>query len=75
VAGTEFYNTIKEVKGMGALYSKEESLNFDIYDLSRKLTALFTRYLQRLANGVLPTYIVWCLIGMIAVFIVLFIKG
>jgi NADH:ubiquinone oxidoreductase subunit 5 (chain L)/Multisubunit Na+/H+ antiporter, MnhA subunit len=75
VAGTEFYNTIKEVKALGSLYSKEESKSFDIYDISRNITAVFTRYMQHLANGILPTYIVWCLIGMIAMFIILFIKG
>ncbi|MDD5173567.1 MAG: proton-conducting transporter membrane subunit [Candidatus Omnitrophica bacterium] len=75
VAGTEFYNTIREVKAMGSLYSKEESRSFDIYDLSGKITALFTRYLQKLTNGVLPTYIVWGLIGMVVMFIVFFIRG
>jgi len=75
VAGTEFYNTIKEVKVLGSLYAKEESRGFDIYDISRNITAVFTGFLQRLANGVLPTYIVWCLIGMIVIFIALFIKG
>ncbi len=75
VAGTEFYNTIKEVKILSPLYSKEESGGFDIYDISRKITSIFTRHLQRLANGILPTYIVWCLIGMIVTFIALFIKG
>ena len=75
VAGTEFYNTIKEVKPLGSLYSKEEARDFDIYDISRNIVSVFTRYLQGLSNGVLPTYIVWCLIGMIAIFIALFIKG
>jgi formate hydrogenlyase subunit 3/multisubunit Na+/H+ antiporter MnhD subunit len=75
VAGTEFYNTIREVKALGSLYSKEESRDFNIYDLSRKITAVFTRYLQRLANGVLPTYIIWGLIGMVVMFVALFIKG
>jgi formate hydrogenlyase subunit 3/multisubunit Na+/H+ antiporter MnhD subunit len=75
VAGTEFYNTIKEVKGLGSLYSKEESRGFDIYDISRNAVSVLTGYLQKLANGVLPTYIVWCLIGMAAMFILLFIKG
>ncbi|MDO8536353.1 MAG: proton-conducting transporter membrane subunit [Candidatus Omnitrophota bacterium] len=75
VAGTEFYNTIKEVKALDSLYSKEESRELDIYDISRNVTSVFTGYLQRLANGVLPTYVVWCLIGMIIMFIALFIKG
>jgi formate hydrogenlyase subunit 3/multisubunit Na+/H+ antiporter MnhD subunit len=75
MAGTEFYNTIKETKGLDYLYSKEESRGFDIYDISRNIMAVFTGHLQRLVNGVLPTYIVWCLIGMVVMFIALFIKG
>ncbi|MFA5085674.1 MAG: proton-conducting transporter membrane subunit, partial [Candidatus Omnitrophota bacterium] len=75
VSGTEFYNTIKEIKCLGPLYSKEESRSLDIYVISRNVISIFTGYLQRLTNGVLPTYIVWCLIGMVAMFIALFIKG
>jgi formate hydrogenlyase subunit 3/multisubunit Na+/H+ antiporter MnhD subunit len=75
VAGTEFYNTIKEIKALSSLYSKEEARGFDVYDIFRNTVKVFTGYLQGLANGVLPTYVVWCLIGMAAMFVVLFIKG
>lgn len=75
VAGTEFYNTIKEAKGFSSFYSKEAAHKFDIYDISRGVAVSFAGHLQRLVNGVLPTYIVWCLIGMIIMFVVLFVKG
>ncbi|MDP3730579.1 MAG: proton-conducting transporter membrane subunit [Candidatus Omnitrophota bacterium] len=72
VAGTEFYNTIEEVGPLGNFYSKEDAHEFDIYDISARLMAAATRFFQRLHNGVLPTYLTWCLLGMIAVFLILF---
>ncbi|MCX5665585.1 MAG: proton-conducting transporter membrane subunit [Candidatus Omnitrophica bacterium] len=72
VAGTEFYNTIKEIGVLGKLYSKEEKREFDIYDIARRLMTPTARFFQKLHNGILPTYLVWCLLGMIAVFLILF---
>ena len=72
VAGTEFYNTIKEIKVLGNLYSKEDAREFDIYDIGRRSIAVFARFFQKLHNGILPTYLVWCLLGMIAMFLILF---
>ena len=72
VTGTEFYNTIKEVKALKNLYSKEDAREFDIYDIGGRLMAIFTRFFQKLHNGILPTYLVWSLLGMIAMFLILF---
>ena len=72
VTGTEFYNTIKEVKALKNLYLKEEAREFDIYDVSRRSMAVFTRFFQKLHNGILPTYLVWSLLGMIVMFLILF---
>ena len=74
VSGAEFYNTIKDMKGLAGLYKIEEGRALDIYTLGRRSVYFFTGYLQRLHNGILPTYLVWCLIGMIAVFLALFIR-
>ena len=74
VTGTEFYDTVKDMKALGNIYRREEAGDFDIYDGGKKLVSLFTGILQRLHNGVLPTYLVWCLLGMIAMFIVLFLR-
>ncbi|MDP2929491.1 MAG: proton-conducting transporter membrane subunit [Candidatus Omnitrophota bacterium] len=72
VTGTEFYNTIKEVKALKNLYSKEEAREFDIYDIGAGSIAIFTRFFQKLHNGILPTYLIWALLGMIAMFLILF---
>ena len=69
VSGTEFYNTIKEMKWLDKIYKKEEAKSFDIYEAGSKATFFFTRKLQWLHNGVLPTYLVWCLIGTLILFL------
>lgn len=74
VSGTEFYDTIKDMKGLTGLYSKEQSGEIDIYDIGRNLVFSMTRFFQRLHNGILPTYLVWCLLGMVGMFLILFLR-
>ena len=74
ISGTEFYNTIKDVKALGAIYKKEASGDLDIYNAARAFIYYFTRRLQHLHNGVLPTYIVWCLLGMVGMFLIMFFR-
>jgi len=71
ISGTEFYDTIKEVKGLNRIYKEEEAQVFDIYEKGTKGTFFFTRILQWLHNGVLPTYMIWCLVGMLVIFFIL----
>lgn len=74
VSGAEFYDTIKDMGSLKRLYKGEEDKSFDIYTLGRKSIAFFTVRLQYLHNGILPTYLIWCLIGMAAMFVVLFFR-
>ncbi|MFA5146760.1 MAG: proton-conducting transporter membrane subunit [Candidatus Omnitrophota bacterium] len=74
ISGTEFYDTIRDLKGLGAIYRKEEAKTFDIYEMGRKAVGIFTRMGQYAHNGVLPTYMVWCLLGMVGMFLVLFLR-
>ena len=72
VSGVDFYNTIKEMALLKSIYKKAEDKLFDIYDQGRRLVFVVTRKLQYLHNGVLPTYLVWCLLGMMVLFLILF---
>lgn len=74
VSGVEFYNTISDMKGLKGLYKKEKDHSLDIYDQGKAGTAFLTGILQRLHNGVLPTYLVWCILGMTVMFFVLFFR-
>ncbi|MDD4954403.1 MAG: proton-conducting transporter membrane subunit, partial [Candidatus Omnitrophica bacterium] len=70
VSGTEFYNTIKEYGILKAIYKKAEAGVFDIYQQGKKILTL-SNFLKFLHNGILPTYLVWVLLGMFFVFLVL----
>lgn len=74
VSGTEFYDTVKDLKRMGVLYKKEAAGRLDIYTWGKDSIAVFTRFFQFLHNGILPTYLVWCLLGMVVMFVVLFFR-
>lgn len=71
VTGTEFYNTIREVGLLSALYKKAETGLFDIYEQGKKSIFSISGALQYLHNGVLPTYLVWYLLGVLGLFLVL----
>jgi hypothetical protein len=72
VSGVEFYNTIKDIGILSKIYKLAQDKFFDIYDQGKKMTFSLTGILRYLHNGVLPTYIIWCLLGMVILFFVLF---
>ncbi|MEW6009400.1 MAG: proton-conducting transporter membrane subunit [Candidatus Omnitrophota bacterium] len=69
LSGVDFYNSIKELPLINGIYKKAEQKWFDIYELLRRFTFSASGVLQHLHNGILPTYTVWCLLGMIALFL------
>ena len=71
VTGTEFYNTIKELGYLRAIYKRAEAGFFDIYHQGKKFIFSFSGVLQYLHNGVLPTYLVWYLIGILGIFYII----
>ncbi|MBU2221026.1 MAG: hypothetical protein KJ722_00250, partial [Candidatus Omnitrophica bacterium] len=71
INGTDFYNTIKELPVLALVYKKAQAGLFDIYEQGKNLVFSIGRVLQYLHNGVLPTYLVWTLLGMIGLFWVL----
>lgn len=71
VTGTGFYETIKELLVLKTIYRKAEGGSFDIYDLGRRATFVVTGILKSFHNGVLPVYLSWCLLGLMALFFIL----
>lgn len=69
--GTEFYNTISDIPFFGKIYKMANDKVFDIYDEGKKAASFFTGILQRLHNGILPTYLAWCLLGMVILLLIL----
>jgi len=71
VTGTEFYNTVKELGLLRSIYKRAEAGFFDIYEQGKKFIFSISRPLQYLHNGILPTYMVWSLLGMIGLFYII----
>jgi len=74
VTGVDFYNTIKDFKILKIIYKKAENNFFDIYEQGKKLVFSITKRLQYIHNGILPTYLVWSLLGMIILFWIMAMK-
>lgn len=74
VSGAEFYNTIKELRFLNSIYKKAEAGFFDIYEQGKRFIFGVGKILQFLHNGVLPTYLVWCLLGMLGLFYLMLFK-
>jgi len=70
-SGVEFYQTIKDFAPFKLIYKKAEEKLFDIYDLGRNFTFIFTKALQRIHTGVLTDYLMWILVGFIILLLVI----
>jgi len=64
LSGTEFYRAIEELPLIKRLYKQAGNKVFDIYEQGKKFVFFFIGMFQYLHNGVLSTYLVWCLLGM-----------
>ncbi len=64
VSGVEFYETIKDIGILRIIYRWAEKKFFDVYEVGVKFTLGFNRVLRFIHNGVLLTYLAWCLLGM-----------
>ena len=70
-SGVEFYNTVKEIPPLQFIYRRAEEKLFDIYEVGKSITFGINSFFRYLHNGVLPTYCVWVLLGMIVIFMVI----
>ncbi|MFH1379652.1 MAG: proton-conducting transporter membrane subunit [bacterium] len=63
LSGTDFYTTVQDIGIFKFIYSLAEKKLFDIYEVCSKITFAFNSMLRYLHNGVLSTYLAWCLLG------------
>ena len=68
----DFYNAIKEMPLLKNIYHLAEEKIFDLYEVFKRVAFLIIRFLRYLHNGVLSTYLVWCLLGVVGLFFYLF---
>ena len=71
ISGTKFYNTVQDVGLLGNIYRLAKDKAFDLYEVSKKITFGFNKILSYTHNGVLSTYLAWCLLGMGVLFWIL----
>ena len=74
LSGTGFYRTIEEFGILKVIYRLAEEKAFDVYEVGTRTVLGFNRVLKYLHNGVLPTYMIWCLLGMIGMFLAIFLR-
>jgi len=72
--GVDFYNTVRETGKLKWIYQKAEAGFFDLYEQGKKFIFSVSGVFQFLHNGILPTYLVWCLLGMIGLFYTLLLR-
>ncbi|MFH1760728.1 MAG: proton-conducting transporter membrane subunit, partial [bacterium] len=71
VSGTEFYYTIQKKGLLRKIYSKADNKYFDIYEIGSRITFAFSNVLKYLHNGLLHTYLAWCLVGLVVIIFLL----
>jgi len=71
VSGTKFYNTVQDIGLLGNIYRLAKDKAFDLYEVAKKITFGFNKILSYTHNGVLSTYLAWCLLGMGVLFWIL----
>ena len=65
--GVEFYETIRQMSGLKRLYKQAEARWYDAYDQLRRATLYVTGWLRKLHNGLLHSYVTWCVLGLVAI--------
>ena len=65
VAGTEFYNEIRNMKPLKGIYDAAEKKVFDIYEVGGKAAIGFGKILQKAHSGQLQVYLLYLIIGVL----------
>ncbi|MBN1270228.1 MAG: NADH-quinone oxidoreductase subunit L [Kiritimatiellae bacterium] len=67
VTGVEFYRTVQEIGVLRGLYGMAEKKLFDVYDVGIRVIFYFVEALRRAHSGLLPVYLTWVLVGLLAI--------
>jgi len=65
--GIEFYKTVGELPLLKRLYRQAEARWYDLYEQLRRLTFYASGWLRKLHDGLLHTYVTWCVLGLVIV--------
>jgi hypothetical protein len=65
---------VTDIKIVGRIVKSEALGAFDIYSISTRAVKAIARPLIFLHNGILPTYMVWCLLGAMGMIFFIFLR-
>jgi NADH:ubiquinone oxidoreductase subunit 5 (subunit L)/multisubunit Na+/H+ antiporter MnhA subunit len=70
IAGTEFYNEIRNFTLLKSVYNYAEKKYFDLYEIGREFTFYFSGLLQKAHPGQLQLYVLYIFIGFLIIMLV-----
>jgi len=68
IAGTEFYNEVRNFTLIKSFYTAAEKKYFDLYEIGKELTFGFSRTFQRAHPGQLQLYLLYIIFGILILF-------
>ncbi|MCX5750275.1 MAG: hypothetical protein NT099_01175 [Candidatus Saganbacteria bacterium] len=71
VSATHFYDSIKNLPLLKGIYKEAEQNQFDLYEQGSRATFWFSDILKSIHQGLLHTYLAWCLIGLVVLMFLL----
>ena len=71
-SGTGFYDTVRRLPGIRAVYGDAEREAFDVYHICQRLGGSLVAVLRRCQTGVLPLYVSWVVLGLVVIVLYLF---
>ena len=70
IAGTEFYNEVRNFAVLKSIYNYAEKKYFDLYEVGREFTFSFSGYLQKAHPGQLQLYVLYIVVGFLIIMLV-----
>lgn len=71
VTGVDFYQTVEQIPALEAFYKVAQTKAFDIYETVGKATDWLADLLRRAHTGLLPLYLTWFVLGLLAILFVI----
>lgn len=70
IAGTEFYNEVRNFTLLKSIYDYAEKKYFDLYEIGREFTFSLSGYLQKAHPGQLQLYVLYLVVGFLIIMLV-----
>jgi hypothetical protein len=75
VPGTQLYETIRRLPGLGPLLAQGQAGALDLYHWSGRYGGTLVQLLRSQHTGLVSLYVTWCLIGLIVILVYLLLSA